>query len=221
MLHLALEIPTLTVEELSTFVITCFFYILIPGPSIVLCVAYTTLYGWKKGLYVVVGIIVGRVFCVILVVFDIGRLLAQYPILDIIFTCVGIIYFVYIATKSLRINARSLSVPASELLILSNGQLFVKGMISGLVNPKSIIFLSSFIPYYIQVKGDIFSQYVRLSSIYLTLIIVIFLGLLFIVNNLRAKQLSVRTKLFFCKLAAGVLIVMSINMLLHLIKSHA
>ena len=129
------------------FVAATAIMIALPGPSVLLTVAHSISFGWKRGLLTVAGATAG--IAVQLLVAAIGLV----SLLDLVARAfdwlrwAGAAYLIYLGIRQWRsahlpIELESRGRTGKNLMT----HLFTQGMVVTLFNPKSLIFIAAFLP---------------------------------------------------------------------------
>ncbi|MFI3267750.1 MAG: LysE family translocator [Rikenellaceae bacterium] len=141
--------------QLLDFTLSVIALALIPGPDILFVMANAINIGWKKAMYIVLGMSSGNVIYTIFTCLGFGKLALEYPTVLNSAKYFGAAYLLHLGIMGI-IDARKIkkSENVSESVAKQeNGRkLYVKGLIMNLINPKIIIFfLALFTPF---LSGD-------------------------------------------------------------------
>lgn len=146
------------------FVIATMIMIALPGPSVLLTVAHSISFGWKRGIVTVAGATMG--IAVQLTVAAIG-LTSLLNVVAQAFEWVrwtGAIYLIYLGIKQWRSANDPMNLEASSV---SKKNLFFQGLVITIPNPKSLIFIAAFLPQFINTANPIGLQFVIIVPTFL------------------------------------------------------
>jgi threonine/homoserine/homoserine lactone efflux protein len=146
------------------FVIATMIMIALPGPSVLLTVAHSISFGWKRGIVTVAGATMG--IAIQLTVAAIG-LTSLLNVVAQAFEWVrwaGAIYLIYLGIKQWRSANDPVNLEASSV---SKKNLFFQGLVITIPNPKSLIFIAAFLPQFINTANPIGLQFVIIVPTFL------------------------------------------------------
>lgn len=146
------------------FVIATMIMIALPGPSVLLTVAHSISFGWKRGIVTVAGATMG--IAIQLTVAAIG-LTSLLNVVAQAFEWVrwaGAIYLIYLGIKQWRSANEPMYLEASSV---SKKNLFFQGLVITIPNPKSLIFIAAFLPQFINTANPIGLQFVIIVPTFL------------------------------------------------------
>lgn len=129
-----------------------------PGPAMLFVLQSSSRYGVGSGLVAAFGVELG-VFCyVVLTALGLGVLIGDYPMGYKVVQLVGLAYLLYLAMKSWPHRGG----PSSEVptgVTQSRWQLFVKGFLVNVTNPKIGLFFVSLMPQFVS-KGSSGTEFI-------------------------------------------------------------
>ena len=124
---------------------------IIPGPDMALCLANGLAYGKRGALYTAIGISCGGVILTLLstlfvaITFSVDGQALQW------IQFVGGVYILYLAVITIKDRADG---DDNYTVAPTQGNLFLRGMMTNLSNPKALIFFMAFIPQFIPENVD-------------------------------------------------------------------
>lgn len=157
------------------FVLATGLMIALPGPSVVLTVAHSVSFGWRRALATVAGETAGIAVQLAVASIGLASLLRAVASSFAWIRWAGAAYLAYVAVR-LWFDARS--VTEWEASSGSNANLFVQGLVITVPNPKSLLFIAAFLPQFIDADRGLAAQ--------LAIIIPTFLAITFTVTSLWA-----------------------------------
>jgi threonine/homoserine/homoserine lactone efflux protein len=139
--------------------------VLTPGPNMMYLVSRSISQGRTAGLIPLTGTATGFVVYMVLANFGLAAVFVLVPALYIAFKAAGTLYIAHLAYRTLRPGGTGLFEPR-HLLRDSNWQLYRRGLITNLLNPKAAILYLALIPEFIRPSaGHVIAQGFALGSI--------------------------------------------------------
>jgi homoserine/homoserine lactone efflux protein len=122
-----------------------------PGPNVLLVIRNTVRYGSRGTAATIAGNLLAQLVVVVLVALGVGAVLAAMPPLFVGMKVVGAAYLMYLGMKQLRSQApKTAPVSDAQLVqIMKKGRIFREAILVSGSNPKTLIFLSAFMPQFI------------------------------------------------------------------------
>lgn len=162
-----IELSTLTSLAVATF-----FLALAPGPDNFFVLSQSILKGAKTGLLISLGLCSGLIFHTTLVGLGIATLIKNSELLLNTIKYFGVLYLLYLAIMTAR--SKSLELDNKDIRE-SSLNLFFKGVMMNILNPKVTIFFLAFFPQFINYeKGNIGLQLVIFSSVFILTAMAVF-----------------------------------------------
>lgn len=150
---------------------------LIPGPDIIFVFTQSISVGWRKTIFVILGLITGLAVYTTLLALGVGALAASIPYFLTITKYIGVCYLLYLGINGI-INAKKKVDQDSEgqkEIGTKNMNLYVRGIIMNLINPKIMIFfLALFTPFLSGDKDNVQNEMIILGLIMMLITFVIF-----------------------------------------------
>jgi len=145
-----------------------------PGPNVLLVIRNTVRYGSRGTAATIAGNLVAQGAVVMLVAFGVGAVLAEMPPLFIAMKVVGAAYLIFLGIRQLRGDRNHRSPDGKAAIVepdrrkLFREALFVSGS-----NPKTMIFMSAFMPQFIAHDRPLAMQFVVMyATIACTVVVV-------------------------------------------------
>jgi threonine/homoserine/homoserine lactone efflux protein len=133
--------------DISTFVLAVLLVELTPGPNMAYLATLALSRGRTAGLVATAGVASGLAMHALVAGLGAGVLIQQYPLLYDVLRWIGVSYLLYLAWEGWR-NEKEISPERTDLGIMA-GPLFLRGFLSNVFNPKSILFFVSVFPTFI------------------------------------------------------------------------
>ncbi|MBS9778003.1 MAG: LysE family translocator [Gammaproteobacteria bacterium] len=147
----------MSIQQFLIYISVSFFYIISPGPAVLLSINYGAVYGLNKTAYMLLGNSTGQMTLAFFSSLGIGlAVIKSYLLLNII-KIIGVIVLFYMGTKMLlaaytdRIRITNIC-SSSELTKKNNFKersflsLYKEGYVMAITNPKPLIFFVSIYP---------------------------------------------------------------------------
>ncbi|MEC3862034.1 LysE family translocator [Mesobacterium sp. TK19101] len=150
-----------------TFVAASFVLLIIPGPTILLVLAYALSKGRSVAVSSALGVATGDFVAMSLSLAGLGALVATSAALFTALKWIGAVYLVWLGVKLIRsAPTRGLSIPQTE--ISARGIYWHNAAVTAL-NPKSIAFFIAFVPQFIRTEQPLLPQFAVLVATFVTL----------------------------------------------------
>lgn len=170
----------MALELYAAFVGATVVLILIPGPNVALIVANSMTHGTRYGLVTVAGTSTAMVLQLSATVLGLGGLLALLAGWFEWMRWLGVAYLVYLGVQAWRAPAADLGAARAQSGSLR--EMFLRGFVVSLTNPKTLLFYSAFLPQFVVPAVDPTAQ--------LTLLAVTFLAIAAVLDSVWALAAS-------------------------------
>lgn len=134
------------------FVVATAIMIALPGPSVLLTVAHSISFGWKRGLATVAGETAGIAVQLAIASIGLTSLLSVMTEAFEWLRLAGAAYLVWLGVKLWLGANRPLEFEPSAV---SNSNLFTQGLVVTIFNPKSLVFIAAFLPQFMDATRPI------------------------------------------------------------------
>jgi len=156
----------LSIELYASFVLASIALVIIPGPSVTVIISNAGTGGTGAGLKTVLGNTLG------LAVLLFALILGLAPIMELIaewfdwFRIAGAAYLVWLGFTRFRYAGRSFNTSQTAQ---HSSSFILQGLITGLSNPKTLLFFGVFLPQFIDPTGNVSSQLALLAVTFLVI----------------------------------------------------
>jgi threonine/homoserine/homoserine lactone efflux protein len=133
--------------NLFTFLLAVLLLELTPGPNMAYLATLALSRGRSVGLIATAGVAFGLAVHATVAGLGAGVLIQQYPLLYDVLRWIGVGYLLYLAWEGWQTD-RQVS-PERAYLAVTAGPLFLRGFLSNVFNPKSILFFVSVLPTFV------------------------------------------------------------------------
>lgn len=155
---------------LSVFLLASFVLAVTPGPGIFYIVARSVAQGRRSGLASVAGVAAGNFGNAVAASLGLAALFAASSLAFEIVKYAGASYLIYLGVKALR--SKSSTAALAPLKVVSLWPIFRDGFVVALLNPKTAIFFTAFLPQFMTAhaaeasSGAALPQALLLSAIF-------------------------------------------------------
>jgi threonine/homoserine/homoserine lactone efflux protein len=156
----------MAIPNLIVFVLSALVLLIVPGPAVIYIVTRSMAQGRKAGISSVLGIELASMCHSIAAAFGLSAVLLASTIVFNFIKYLGAAYLIYLGVRTLI--SSKIDVTGIDLYKQSNAQLFRKGFLVNLLNPKTALFFYAFLPQFISPRNGS------------TIIQILFLGTLFV-----------------------------------------
>ena len=141
--------------DLFTFLLAVLLLELTPGPNMAYLATLALLRGRTAAIIAPAGVALGLAVHAIVAGLGAGVLIQQYPLLYDVLRWIGVAYLLYLAWEGWR-TEKEVSPERADLASTA-GPLFLRGFLSNVFNPKSILFFVSVLPTFVVTGPDALS----------------------------------------------------------------
>ena len=160
-------------DLIITFVIASSLLGLAPGPDNIFVLSQSALYGRKSGLFVTLGLCTGLVVHTSAVALGVAAIIKTSAVAFTMLKIVGALYLLYLAWQAFSASATALDRTPPKRR--TNQQLYRRGIIMNITNPKISIFFLAFLPQFVSASnGAIAPQIFMLGALFIAVTLVIF-----------------------------------------------
>ena len=153
---------------LSLFIAAAAVLVVLPGPNTLYIVARSLEQGTLAGLVSCVGVLVATLVHVSGAALGLSALVLASPLAFNLLRYGGAAYLVVLGLRALRRPEGGATVPA-QAPAGGYAQLFAHGVMVNLLNPKTVLFITAFLPQFVQVeRGAIPAQIFLLGGVLIT-----------------------------------------------------
>ena len=124
-----------------SFVLAATLMIALPGPSVLLTVAHSITFGWRRALVTVFGATLGIAVQLLVAVFGISSLVTLLAATFDLLRWGGAVYLIYVGVKVWR-NAGGMAALGDAASGRSRS-LLMQGLVITVFNPKSLLFVNA------------------------------------------------------------------------------
>ena len=133
-------------ETLIPFLLAVLALLLIPGPDMAFVMANGIAYGRRGAFHSALGISAGGLVLAVATALLVAATFAISPSVLLALQLVGCLYLLYVAAITIIPRTEPADTCALEP---TSGNLFLRGVVTNVSNPKALIFFSAFIPQFV------------------------------------------------------------------------
>ena len=193
------------------FVFATAVMIALPGPSVLLTVANSISFGWKYGIYTVVGATIGIAVQLLIATIGLASLLSMVADAFEWLRWAGAAYLVYLGIKQWRSANKPLEFDKSSV---SGKNVFIQGMITTIFNPKSLIFIAAFLPQFINTSSPLGLQFICIVPTFLVITFCVTSVWALVSGKLRIFLKSQRAVKSVSRTSGGLMILAGLGLML-------
>jgi len=197
---------------------------LAPGPDNIFVLTQATLYGWRAGLFIVLGLCTGLIGHTLAVTLGLATLLAASPSLFFIIKLLGAAYLIYLAWGSWQTSrqaaypslATTRTQPATTTAPAPRARaLYTRGIMMNLSNPKVSLFFLALLPQFVQEDMQVSLQFISLGLLFMLATLLVF-GSLSIAAGWFGKRLlqTARSQRLMHQLATLIFVLLAIKIII-------
>ncbi len=166
------------------FAVAAEILLLIPGPTILLVVAYSLSHGRTATLPLVTGVGLGDLTAMVFSFAGLGLLLSRVSELFFILKWAGAFYLVYLGIQLWRSPSTSMEWSEDKRSSQTHGGMFWHAWVTTTLNPKSIVFFLAFLPQFLNPESDFMVQIIVLGSTFWVLAVINAMGYAWLASKL-------------------------------------
>ena len=161
-------------QVLISFSVAVFFLAISPGPDNIFVAFQSLRFGFKSGLWVIMGLMSGCLVHTVLGAFGAAVFLSRFPFLLIGIKMIGALYLVYLAYKLYKQGApKTLSV--IEVVYKKPIDLYQQGFVMSVLNPKVGLFFIAFFPGFLFMPSlPFWTQFLALGGVFILISTMVF-----------------------------------------------
>ncbi len=191
-------------EPLITFFGASLLLSLIPGPDNIFVLMQSVMHGKKAGLLVVLGLCTGLLVHSSLVALGVAAVFQSSIWAFNALKITGGLYLLYLAVQAFK--ASNDKIEEDNAPKLTYRQLYVRGIIMNISNPKVAIFFLAFLPQFTQPQqGDIAGQLLLLGGIFILAALLVFSFIAIMAGSLVYRLKNSPTAQVLLHKSAGVI----------------
>ena len=149
----------MTLTTWITFFLACWAISLSPGPGAIASMSAGLNYGFRRGYFMVFGLILGICTLVGIVVAGLGAIIAASNTAFMVLKFLGAAYLVWIGISQWRASDKPMIASSVDAPVLTRKQLIVRGWAINATNPKAAVFMLAVVTNFIDPARPLLPQY--------------------------------------------------------------
>jgi homoserine/homoserine lactone efflux protein len=154
----------MTLSTWLTFFVAAWAISFSPGAGAISAMSAGLKYGFARGYWNTVGLILGILAQFVIVAVGLGAVLATSEIAFAIVKYLGVAYLVYLGVRQFRTDAAPVAVDAGNPANFSVRDLIMRGILVNLMNPKGTVFLLAVVPQFVNPASALAPQYLAIAG---------------------------------------------------------
>lgn len=161
------------IDVLGAFFVVSVLLALAPGPDNIFVLTQSALGGARAGLIVTAGLCTGLIVHTTAVALGIAVIFQTSAVAFTALKVAGALYLLYLAWQAFRAGASALTVKEQPALTLR--QLYVRGIVMNVTNPKVSIFFLAFLSQFVSPeRGSVVVQILILGAVFAVATVLVF-----------------------------------------------
>lgn len=199
-----------------TFAFAWFVLSLAPGPDNLFVLMQSLIYGRRDGLWVVSGLCTGLMVHLVLVGVGVAALIRASDIAFTALKIAGAAYLAYLAYLAWRAPTQEVALDGTGAQPVGRSavQLWRRGLIMNLTNPKVIIFFLAFFPQFLRPEDNVLLQMLVMGITVLVICVLVFGGVAVGAAYVRSWVKSERVQKAINRTGAVIFMLLAVNILL-------
>ncbi len=204
----------IALDTLAVFFVASLLLALTPGPDNIFVLTQSLVYGARAGFLITLGLCTGLLVHSSLVAVGVTAILLQFPTIFTSIRVAGALYLLFIAWQLLNTHPTAASNSANPAPRL--GQLYRRGILMNLSNPKVSLFFLAFLPQFIDPnRGKLAAQALLLGGWFIVAALLVFGSFALLAGALTTWLRSDNARRALNRIAALVLVGLATHLLLH------
>ena len=160
------------IETYLAFILASFVLIVIPGPTNMVVVSSSILYGFNRSLWTVAGAALSHTLFFVVASAGLVAILMASAQVFIVLKWFGVCYLVWLGLTQILSGESQVGITNSHHRE-SIGSLFLRGITVNSTNPKALVFYSTFFPPFINTNVNLLPQLLVLGTTFVTIFIAV------------------------------------------------
>ena len=171
------------IESFAAFFIASILLAIAPGPDNIFVLTQSTIHGRKAGIYVTAGLCTGLIVHTTGVALGIAAVIKTSYMAFTALKIIGAIYLLYLAWQAFLASAKG--TPESASKVMNGMQLYRRGIVMNITNPKVSMFFLAFLPQFANPGyGAIAIQIFVLGAVFILATLIVFCSIAVLAGTL-------------------------------------
>ena len=174
----------MSTELIVTFIAASSLISISPGPDNIFVLTQSALYGRNSGLMVTLGLCTGLIIHTLAVALGVAALFQASSVAFAVLKIIGAAYLLYLAWQAFTASRSELSA-STRSKVRSVKELYMRGILMNVTNPKVSIFFLAFLPQFTAPEnGALVIQFFTLGAIFIAVAFLIFSAIAFLSGSI-------------------------------------
>ncbi len=174
----------ISLETASGLFLAAVLLALVPGPDNIFVLTQSVLLGRRAGLMATLGFSTGLIVHTLGVALGVAALIRQSEPAFLLLKLAGAAYLLYLAWRFA--HAAAMGTEPARAGISGDWQLYRRGIVMNVTNPKVSLFFLAFLPQFIEpAAGPVFMQLISFGGLFILATLVVFGGIALLADRLR------------------------------------
>lgn len=208
----------MTLDLWLSFLVASSILAIAPGPDNLFVLLQSAMHGPKAGIMVTLGLCVGVLLQTLFAAFGVAAVVATSAVLLTIIKCLGAAYLSYLAWGAwhapvMQGNQFDNQAKSSAL---TSFQLWRRGILMNITNPKVLIFFLAFFPQFLipgSTEESVMLQMLEMGTTFLIITLIVFSGIAWCAGTLADRIRSERFQRYLNKISAVIFVALAISTL--------
>ena len=206
--------------DIDTWIIFSLAYLVTtisPGPNVLLVLKNTVRHGKGSALATILGNLSCQLLIVILVALGVGSIIAKTPLFFLVLKICGGTYLIYLGIINLLSSHPDTVEPELKVHHKRKGsfrKIYKQGFLVSASNPKTIIFLSAFLPQFLNEKASVSYQFCIMFVTISLIVFTIHMTYSYFTELCKNRLASTNIRNIFSKITGSAFIAMGGSVLL-------
>lgn len=180
-----------------------------PGPNVLLVITNALKYGYKAAMMTILSNLICQLMIVVLVGLGAGTMLEKSPLLFLFLKIIGGAYLIYLGITGLLKQSEAsdkMDVENKSKKHMASSKIFKEAFLVSASNPKTVIFLSAFLPQFISTDAPVSWQFTMMFLTISFIVISVHLSYSYLAKHVNKKWSGLKVKPIFSKITNSAFI---------------
>lgn len=155
------------IETWTVYVLTVLALMITPGPSQLLMLTHSGVYGFRRSLSTAAGDLSANALQMLAAGLGLAAIIAASATTLTVIKWIGVAYLIWLGVRMIRQAKPDAPAEPSERKIASLGTLWLQGFLTSAANPKAVVFFAALFPQFIASEAAFWPQFLILSATYI------------------------------------------------------
>lgn len=205
------------IENLWLFITIATLIVVVPGVDFLLVTKNTLNFGKSAGHFTSLGIILALCIWTLLAVLGLATIVASSTVLFMMIKYAGAVYLIWLGIQALLAKKSSMGAlltkdHAIQIPTNTHRHCFTQGIVTDLMNPKTLLLYVTLMPQFINPKAAVTPQLLILAGTLIAISIIWLVLVVYILNMIRTWFLRPTVQAVFNKMTGIILISLGVKL---------